>query len=350
MRILWILPVVMVVACGDDPSTLPRDEAPVWVENSNFAFEHRSQFNSHASVDTLYFLGRNTVSSLSIEEGDDVVSTSSLLTQYDNNFQMPMNDQVLLVAGLNSIFCFAIRNPVSARTFAELEMSDHDPSFLRFNFPSIESGSAMLLDDKNRALIPYLASETNGAQSTVTNKLMLVQLMVVNRDDGEAIVVDSVEILETSGLVLSMHALGDYFFVTTLDETHRIDETGRAQVIDGALPLRRMFRVADVYFGVNFDQVYSSTNGLDWNQVATSDSLRQLKYRQVDGTSLAFHNSQIFKLELGESNLIITELDNEGLQSHKITSIAFFGEKAYVTTFSGVFEKARTAFSDEAPQ
>jgi len=112
-----------------------------------------------------------------------------------------------------------------------------------------------------------------------------------------------------------------------------------------------MFRHAGAFFGFANDGLYKPTNGKDWAPVsgmtanATLNNLQMLNYHALsNGLLIATYNDQMFKVELSEKELKLIELDNSGLDGNKITSIARFRDKIYLTTLSGVFYRGEDKF------
>lgn len=357
--LVLIMSCVFLVVCGDASETIPES---TWVEDVEFTYADKNQYNSHASKEAAYFLGRNTITEISYPGGQEE-RISSLLAPSDNNFKMPMNDYIFVGAGTSQIHFIPIRNPVENEASSQLRMEDYDPNFLRFDFPSLPRGPAVVLDKLNRAVVPYIASSNPNDELSIVNKVMLVQLGV-SSDQGssrrDSLLIENVKVISLTdpknpGLtnhVFSLHVFNDVFYVTTQNQTLYIDPDGEYQNLQDTLPLRRMFSVGTTLFGLNFETLYISANGLEWSEVTTNIEapLRLLDYVQTNGWSLAFYRSQIFGLELIDSRLSVTELDNQGLEGHQVTSISFFEGQVFVTTLSGVFRKPLQLFGVTKPE
>ena len=335
-KILFALMVSAAVGCGGEENIEPVESLP-WVESAAFRFELKNQFTSHSAEDRVFFLGRDTLSTVQRVDGEESIRHAFLGTRFGGTIRMPMNDRILVVPGERSIAFYPTRNPVSDRTSALMEMSDVDPDFRSFDLPRFETSLAVLLDHENRVLVSYVTNDGS-------YKLLLVQLDVTDSLAGDEISVRSNRLLPSLNRALALHEFDNNFYVTTFEATQRIDAQGNVDDVASPLPLRKMFQVEGLLVGINFESIYSSTDGVHWTTGGNSETLRLLRYTQARGLALAYYNSQIFQLTREGTSLQIRELNNEGLSGHEITSIAVLEDKVFVTTLSGVFEKALEDF------
>jgi len=96
--------------------------------------------------------------------------------------------------------------------------------------------------------------------------------------------------------------------------------------------------------------LYTSTDeGLSWNLIWEDTQNNVMNYFEVGNNLYFFRNKQIFRLEIGESSVVATELENSGIDAidSTISSVTEFNNIVYVTTLgSGVYYKALNVFDE----
>lgn len=327
----------LVASCNDEPDIIEEPETSSWQEEANFQFELKNQYNSFANEEGMYLLGRNTITSVE-RQGDQLAYESAILwLNYNLNHKMPLNDRVFVTANDRVVRFAATQDPVLAHSDFYLRMEEYDPNFLGFEFPGFDFGEAMGIDDVNRVLIPYVVNDPETALTE--RKLLLVQLDVIHDLGSDRIDTLSTRILPSMSPVIALHEWRNEFYVTHSQGTFQVSETGDIRSISVNVPLYKMFVVDDILFGIYDTQIYASTDGLNWSPAGSGENLRLVTYQQVGDFSIGFYFSQLFLFEREGNDVEIIELSNEGLEGHKITSVSFFDDMAYVTTLSGVFKK-----------
>ena len=126
--------------------------------------------------------------------------------------------------------------------------------------------------------------------------------------------------------------------------TYKINATRTALRVSSSA-LYKMFRIDDQLYGLHNRELYASDQGNNWELVGNVDfNFSLLNYQLVEGKTIAYYNSQLFHIEYKEDGIHATELDNTGMESHKITSVARLGPRVLSDYFIRKFFKEYNSF------
>ena len=332
-----------IAACSEDPVAPVLEPLPRWEEDDRFLYDLRVQYSAESDRENLYLLGRNHLSRIELEDSVETVTHSVLWTNYNQNYRMPVSSQLSLTANNQAVRLVPNRNPVLGQADFYLQLPDIDPMFLDFSFPAFHISNCMSINTQNDCLIPYYArseSEDN------ISKLLLVATDIKSYG-AESNYVDTTKtwiITVPSGNVWALHTFDNDFYAASDEGTLKIDETRTTRLVSSGT-FYKMFRINNQLYGLDNRELYVSDQGDNWNLLGEINlDFSSLNYHTIDGKTIAYYNSQLFHLENGEGAIEVTELDNAGIESHEITSVARLGSRIYVTTLSGVFFKEHDSF------
>ena len=143
------------------------------------------------------------------------------------------------------------------------------------------------------------------------------------------------------------------FFLSYFTQFYRIDTLCHVKSF-GYNPIgapngnvSQMFTINNYLFAINDGSfLISKDEGETWSLFATPGyPYPQLQYMNVGKDVYAAFKSQIFKVTLNGSSLVVQELDNSGLATNQITSINKCGKYAFVTTTSGLYYRDTATFN-----
>jgi hypothetical protein len=147
------------------------------------------------------------------------------------------------------------------------------------------------------------------------------------------------------------------FFINLGGQFYRIDTNGDVKPFGSPTYVNKMFSINDYLFALGGDKIkiiVSKNRGEEWsyfNPTQNNSAFSLLNYVNIEGFLYAFFESQLFKITMSINNgngalsLLVTELDNDGLESNKITTISKSGKYAYVGTYSGLFYRDTAKFN-----
>lgn len=315
----------------------PITPSTPWQEDERFLFETKVQFNSHADGERIYFMGRNHFSTIELLEDDtlEYIQHAFQWLEYHQSAQMPITDELFVTANLNTVRIANTREPVLQGASQFLQLKEIDPEFSFIQFPPFWRGEAIGVNDDNVCLITY-QYETNDGEFG----LRALKVRVTFNDTFMEIAEMSTVDVPNDGFgVRAILPIEDDFLLSLGQNTLLLDENNQLEEVLAA-PLNNLFKVDNEWIGLHSRSVFRSADGRTWIEGGTPDrNLELISFDKMDGHTIGIYNSQIFLFELGSDELQITELNNEGLFGHEITSVDTFNEKVYVSTLSGVFVK-----------
>ena len=339
VTLLLLAAITLTYGCGSDDDGPTAVEPSAWEEDERFLFENKVQFNSFADDENLFFMGRQFMSHITIADGMEQIEISGFFLQHSTQFQMPVSSELFLTANERIALITSTQNPVSDVSNFYLDMEKVDPGFQGFDFPHFSRSQAMAINSRNQCLIPYV---TEGHWNLLLADVTLRANEIVDTLQTQIYSQPNVSFGWTR-----LNVFDDVFYVSRLNGTYRIDATREMrQVTD--VGFYRMFEVDDTLYGLDFDELYASQDGITWAFIGNLDPVfSELKFTKIENKTIAFRFSQIWIVEETAEGFNITELDNEGLFGHQINSIAVFNGKVYLSTFSGVFSKDLEDFFEE---
>ena len=305
-------------------------------------YDLRGQYNAASDGNNLYLLGAEHLSHLKLEDSTESVTHSILWMDYNQNHKMPVTPQISLTANHEAVRIIPNSNPVLDHADFYLHLPSLDTAFIGFGFPNFHMSNCMAVNSRNEFLVLYY-TRTTPEENTVKG---LVVATATKSYGPESNYLDTAKTwtVDLPGYIYALYAFGEDFYVLVDAGTFKIDATRTAHRVSSKA-LYKMFRIDDQLYGLHNQELYASDQGDHWELVGNVDfNFGLLNYQLVEGKTIAYYNSQLFLLEHKEGVVHFTELDNTGMESHKITSVARLGPRVYVTTLSGVFFKEYDSF------
>jgi hypothetical protein len=318
-----------------------------WELNKNFQLNEKSLLNSFADEKELYVLGFNAFSEVRYVGDLEYVKHNQNLFKSPFEYKFPVTATLFPGILKNELVLRASKNTAFGSNVS-INMIQIDPEFAQFDFPSYEVSESMGLTSNNVALVPYRVFDRNTYATPVISgsKFLLVKLNMIENSVNETPILVETRIIDNqrNDQVASIATIDNYFYLSFRSGSFvRISENGTIE----ALVEREMhpvFKHNNVYYGFSYDGLYTSATGNNWTLISGMTSnlllpqLRQLLFHSINpNTLIATYNSQLFKVDITSKNIKVTELENSGLNGHRITSLAQFNGKVYVTTLSGLF-------------
>ena len=333
---------VGLAACDEESVPPAAEPLPQWEEDQRFLYDLRGQYNAASDGNNLYLLGKKHLSHLELKDSVESVTHSILWMDYNQNHKMPVTSQISLTADHQAVRAIPNSNPVLGNSDLYLHFPSLDTAFIGFGFPSFHMSDCMAINSRNEFLVLYYAR-------TVPEENIIKGLVVATTTESygpESNYLDTARTwaIDLPGYLYALYAFGEDFYVLVDAGTYKINTTRTAhRVSDKAL--YKMFTIDGRLYGLHNQELYTSHQGDDWELVGNVDfDISLLNYQMVEDKTIAYYNSQLFHLEQKEGVIHYTELDNTGMESHKITSVARLGPRVYVTTLSGVFFKEYNSF------
>ncbi len=324
----------------------PKIESTVsWQEDERFLFETKFQTNTHADGERIHFMGRNHFSTIGLFQDDttEYVQHAIQHLAYHQLARMPITDELFVTANLNTVRIGSSREPVLQGASQYLHLDEVDPEFSFTAFPSFWLSEAIGVNDENECLITYHFETEEGQFGIRALKVRVA----FNNDFMEIEEMSTINMSNSGFSVRSIYTIGKGFLITTDRKTYLVDESNQLIEVSDT-PLSNIFQIDNQWFGVFLNTLFRSEDGLAWTEVGEVDRpLELISYDVLEGRTIGVYNSQLFLFELENDEIRITELDNEGLFGHEITSVDIFNGKVYVATLSGVFAKDLDDFWEE---
>lgn len=325
-----------------------------WKASSKFQYKDKIQMNSYAAESELYLLGFEGLSKIYFI-GDTEYATNFIhLFKSPLEFRFPVTSTLFASATHNTLSFTSTSNPISGVAVTTLNMPEIDPAFAQFDFMNYETGVCMGLTRNNVALVPYLIYDRESYATPVVSgsKLLLVRLEATGAAN-ETFTVSESRIIDNlrNDQVKYIQVFDNYFYISFREGKFvRVSDDGAVEELM-VKRVSKMFRHGGSYYGFSHDGLQRSATGKDWAVIpdmtanTTFTNLQMFMYHTLSNDLLiATYNSQLFKVELSPKELRLVELDNNGLDGNKITSIAQFNGMVYITTLSGAFYREQSKF------
>lgn len=327
----------------DGGDNTPEEDAYNWKMHPEFRGTYMAQMNSYRANDNLYILGIANFSKIERSTSQSLGNTVfyPLSPAYPFGYRFPLSeDFIIQFNATNGLLIFTpTKTPTSGTAFA-FPMESIDFTFTDFDFRFSHQSEASVINNQNQCLIPYIHVDR---RDTVKFALIGLEKGAFRLDTT------SVSIIKIPRQYFisyrNIFSSKEYFFVSIENKVFRIDASGNVEhVLDAEI--YRFIEKEDKLIAFSAQNIYFSyDNGLSWTEgYGVAGHFRQLKYIWIDNELVAFRNGQIWKLSIDESELLVDELDNSGLEQYRITSISAFDGFVYATTFGGVFYKPISEF------
>ena len=336
---LFLLVIIVGSSCKKEDELRPIETKEQWVEHPNFTGRNKIQLNCKAFGDTMYSagLGYYSVFIKGSETKNYITSSNSF-----GVFQKPPISKDVYVQWFQNWLYFK-SGDLSNGLDLSVDMKKIDSTFYQMEFVSYRANECILINDKNQVLVAYRGYN----QEKRAIKFVLISIDIWGGYDFKLIEAQS------SGLsLLCWSVVEGHFFVSNSESTYKITSDGDSYLVSNRV-LYRMFKVDDTIWSIANDGMvfYSNNSGDSWQQFGDQGNMNwaYLYFNECNGNIVAHYQSQIYlfnqsKNNAGETIISIRELDNEGLEGNEITSISYFDNEYYVTTFSGVFSKSEENF------
>lgn len=328
-------------SCSDDNEVSPEaDPTPIWEEDDRFLFEWKVQYNTHFDGNALHFMGRNHFSTIWLEDTIEHHQHAVQFLEYNQNAKMPISDLHFVTGDQRTVRIAQNAEPVLSGGSVYIHMEELDPEFGWTNYPPFWISDAMATNDLHETLIPYTYLKEDNLVGSRLLKVRITDDLFPQIEETNIFTVP-----EGGFEIAAIYAFEDFFLIADYRRTYRLGiDNQLVEVSDQSL--YRIFTIDNLLYAISDGKLFQSGDGSVWVEVQSdiNSQLRLLNFDVVDGKTIAFYNSQLFLFENIEGTIRITELENEGLYGHQITSVASFNSRIYVTTFSGVFHKSTEHF------
>lgn len=351
---LYLLALVLLSSCEKEEIIVIQEieKEYTWKSKKGFEFEHATQLNSYATDHHLYTLGINSFTAML---PNSVTDSRGLNYEHFNLFsQLPITSKFPISA--EYFISYTEKEPAKLKlsptqnpsaltperpTALSISLPALDKAFQSFNFISASSGESFAINSRGQALVPYQYFTENAPV-----RLRALLLDVQAKQMHGATLVDTVQTKKINlggihdGFLVFLKAVDENFFISpNYNETYRIGTDGVATKVLN----ERMYEIFKdgnrLYaLGASHKGYLSTDGGLSWQSHFTFPTeMAWLTYTSINGKIIGYRNAQIFEITTSPSAITIKELDNSGLEGKGITSVSKFGDKVYVTTYSGVF-------------
>ncbi|MDW3196090.1 MAG: hypothetical protein R8G66_27205 [Cytophagales bacterium] len=343
-----ILLSLMIWGCKDDLDVEePVEPAVSWLEDERFLFETKVQFNTHADGERIHFMGRDHFSTIELAADDttEVIQHAFHWLNYNQHGRMPITDELFITASQNIVRIASTLNPVLQGASQYINLAELDPDFAFIETPSFWMSEAIAVNEENVCLIPY--------HYRLTDNIGGIRVLKVKVALNEFMTIAETEIITISDSgfpIRSIYAFGNDFLITDDRNVFFLDQNNQITVA-AEFPVSNLFQINGQWFGIRGEKLYRTVDGRAWTEAGTiNPDLGLVSYDQLVGKTIGVFNSQIFLFELEGDQLQISELNNDGLFGHEITSVDVFNGKVYAATLSGVFVKDLEHFWEERVQ
>lgn len=347
----------MIISCEKEKIVeVIKEKEYNWVSHDDFQYNDVVQMNSYSTDNKLFLLGHSSFSSVVFDSlNHPELPFGSNVAHFDLWYEQPSDrklpiceDYFISYSKSNGWIAFIpSSNPVLSGAGVSLSLQNMDTTYAYFDFIHFSSGECIAINDQKQSLIPYISF----VDSKNVLKLALIDIKTNFITSNYYLDTLEVNILTISDEyqydVIALESIGDNFFLTTNSKVYRIDKSGNIENVLSAR-INKMVESSGKIYGFGRDNIYiSSDNGLTWQEgynVQYDYSL--LNYSKIDNKIIGYRYGQLWELQINDTELIVHELDNDGLEGISITSVSSFHNKVYLSTLSGVFFKSIDEFFD----
>lgn len=324
----------------------------IWTEMKGFKLLRKTQLHSHANDNRIAFLSANSITEIDdgYEGSEEEKPTHFINLGYDAGIRAkyPITDDYLIGAVGHYLLISTFNDDKYSRHQLSIKLSDYDSLYSSTKLITKNLGFGAPVNNKNQCLIPYnrIATETSPYQGSqfflVDFELEEFAVFPIKLNS----VIQKEVPLESGGFGVSkIEAIDSYFFMLYSYKTIRLDENGEMNVVyEGAF--NDIIESNDTYYALSEQGLFFSVDkGLNWTFIENIDRyFLSANYSEVQGHKIAYINDQIWKIDFSKQGMQIEELDNKGLVSNHITSIAQYDGYVFISTLSGVFTKPLDEF------
>lgn len=256
--------------------------------------------------------------------------------------KFPVSDKV--VASRNDYFIVleAPKNVGLTGKGFRYNMKEIDPDFQYFFDLPYFVGDAIGIDKNGTVLIPY-HSVVNGMAKSSPDFIMIKTNLV--NDELEIVQIKLIKENYFQGMtgVFKIISFDNFFQINIGPYTFNIDEDEVPELkhehYSKSFQLGNEIITLGAGYYLNMDTLYLYRSDLDGentqliNVFPNSYSLLQLEFTVIEGKIIGYKKSQLFLIDIQESDIKITELDNTGLEGSYITSVTVAdGNRVLVTS------------------
>jgi len=328
--------------------TVEIEKEHSWKLVKEFSYYDRMQLNSHADSNRLFTMNLTffTLWEFFGTDQSKLYSMSYFLNLTPVLYQKyPICDSYFAVASDKTLRISVSNEPLGYYASAWLYMDQVDNRFIKFVFPSSIRSEAIAINGSNSALLCYRRSDTTYSKIAA----MIVNFSIKDYYNTKKLDTISTKIVNLGYIdePLGVYNFFEHYFVGGYS-TYRISSDGEPTICYDQ-GIYNMFSTSNGLFGMSFGKMLQSKDkGVSWQQIGSiSSQFEFMTYKVIDNNIIAHYYSQIFQISLNDSTNSIRELQNDGLEGNKITSITKFKDKFYVTTLSGVFSRYSKDFYTE---
>jgi len=318
-----------------------------WQRQAGIDFDSEVLTNSYATEDYFFAMGYTKfISTVKDSLWHPHIDNQSNFTIF-RNLRLVSNTKFPMAA-----YYYVYNNPSGSEVAIApnfrgatkfLRMLEVDPAFSGFYSSVIPFSLHIVSNNANQLLIPYRHS------ISATPRLLLVEV-VRNVHDGTTIMdtgqISIIELPKEMAGVNPDHltAIKNHFYFSYGD-TYRVDTNGDLSMILEGVALTYFIPVGNTIYGMSAEnKLYQSTDeGKTWREIG--DNIRfpgtsHLHYTTIAGKTVAYNGvGKIYDVSFLPGEVTYRELENDGIQHTRITSVTEFQGKVYVTTLAGLYTR-----------
>ena len=322
-----------------------------WQRKTGLDFEHGILTNSYATEDYFFAMGyTNFISMVNDSLLHPDAHNQSNFTRYSTRMRLKSATKFPLTAHYyvythpsGTVAIVPNANPVTSRAYRFLRMSEIDPAFKEFYSPIVPFSLHIVSNQANQLLIPYRHN------ISATPRLLLVEVVRNVHQGTHLMDVGQISIMELPKEISGaspdhLTAIKNHFYFSYGD-TYRVDTNGDLRVILEGVTLTHFIPVGNTIYGMSAEnKLYESTDeGNTWREIG--ENLRfpgtaPLHYTTIAGKTIAYTGlGKIYEVSFLPGGVTYRELENDGIQHTRITSVTEFQGKVYVTTLAGLYSR-----------
>lgn len=336
-----------------------KDITYSWSQDSLFQYDNSIIMNSHSTNEVMYFLGFYNFTKMPITSALSPSTLKSKIITYKTPFDYPVNckfpitDKYFIAADANnkSVVFAANNSPHNSHSTHYQYMKDVDSLFTQFDFIHYSQGECIPVTKSNFCLIPY---RTKYETSLPKFALIKINLKDVGGDlsiDTKVVkVLDLKSDVEGYQTIYSISSVGDKFLFSCGRTTYQVDTVGLIKNVYSGV-IERFINSNNILYGVTWpfnskNFIKSVDNGSSWTEISSiKQEFSDLNYKTVFDSIVGYYNSQLFSIKFSDTHISSRELDNNGLEGKRITSISEFGDSlVYITTMNGLYYRTKKDF------
>lgn len=343
---LW----VGMVACREEVVT-EIVEVPVetaWKNDPRFYHKTKIKLNSRVVGNRFCTYGPNVFTVIDTTDRDTLRHYITRLN-YPGLHPLPISEVLFVEAEYPYVRLANIERPVSRGADVWIDARSLDTTLYAINVRG-DQFSSIGANAIGQCLVQFVAEQELPVYLFSTKKDSDgIGLMVT--DTTQVVLENLIEF--GTGLIIFAKGIKDYFIISVSGGTYKIYSDGTSrQVIDQEL--LNLFEHQGTLYGLrdsdNQPIFVSEDDGESWQSYADFPRTFVLShYSHVGDSLIAFRHSSLYTLRFDGMQYHGRELVSEGLEGHEITSVTGYGDRVYVTTYSGVFYRSIDNFFEPVP-